>query len=42
MKGKRMAQMFLYLFTLLQSYIQFTRTTWTWFLLYSKVLQITH
>jgi len=37
-----LAQLFLWWFTQSQSYIQFTRTTWAWFPLYSKVLQITH
>jgi len=34
--------LFLYWFTQSQSYIQFTRTIWAWFPLYSKFLQITH
>jgi len=37
-----MAQLFLYWFTQSQSYIQFTRTAWAWFPLYSNVLQITN
>ena len=41
-EGKRIAQLFLYWFTQSQSYIQFTKTTWAWFPLYSKVLQIKH
>ena len=34
--------MFLNWFTQSQSYIQFSRTTWAWFPLYSKILQIKH